>query len=118
VLVDAAAGIQVDGYATLMNADQWAYYYSEIRAPINTDGAEIDRLLSALEIPSAEPQRSATLITVDQFVEGLRKIGLVAIGTARLNPSPYVWLPVLLGAALLAAGTARRRWHSEIRSGE
>jgi hypothetical protein len=105
-------GIRVNGDATLMNADQWACYYSEIRAPINTDPAKMMQVLDALGIPSTEPQRSSTLIAVDQFIAALSAIGLGAIGAVHGSFTPSVKLPMYICAVVLLAGAllAARLW--------
>jgi hypothetical protein len=67
-------GIQVNGDATVMNADRWAYYYSRLRTPLSD--ATMSQLLGALRISTTQPQRSSRLITVDQFIAGLNEIGV------------------------------------------
>jgi hypothetical protein len=67
-------GIQVNGDATVMNADRWAYYYSRLRTPLSD--AKMSQLLGNLGISTTQPQRSSRLITVDQFIAGLNEIGV------------------------------------------
>jgi len=67
-------GIQVNGDATVMNADRWAYYYSRLRTLLSD--AKMSQLLGALGISTTQPQRSSRLITVDQFIAGLNEIGV------------------------------------------
>ena len=103
-------GIQVNGYATLMSADQWAYYYSEIRAPINVDPARMSQLLDALGIPSTEPQRS-TLISVDQFIAALGKMGLSVMGAMPRSFMPSVKVSLYIcTVVLLVVGALLAAW--------
>jgi hypothetical protein len=110
--VDNGLGIQVNGYATLMSVDQWCFYYSEIRAPIITDEARMAQLLDILGIPSTEPQRSTTLITVDQFIAALGKMGLGAAAARPQALTPSTKLVLYFLAVLLvgvAGGLAQKR---------
>jgi hypothetical protein len=91
-------GIQVDGDATLMSTDQWAYYYAKLRPPLSS--AKMSQLLDALGI---QPQRSSTLITVDQFIAGLNSIGASQLGAMAQSPSVPFSLYICVALVLIAA---------------
>jgi len=101
---------QGSGDDPLMNADQWAYYYSRIRTPLTP--AMMGQLLDALGISTSEPQRSSTLISVDQFIAGLNTIGPSQAGVMALVPrarlSLYICAAIVLAVTLFALMPMRR----------